>query len=190
LYGLGQIAYKNYLYFDFSYRTDWSSTLPAKNNMYNYYSGNLSWLFSNTFSISNSWFTNGKLRGSIAKVGNDTGPYETQQYYSISQTPLPYPLGNISSQLAFFDFMPEETYSWEIGTNLEFFENKFGLDLTYYWSNAVNQIMNVPLLPSTRYFHYCILLLDRYVEHISINKKQVSSGCRNNQSRMQVWRSS
>jgi len=151
LYGLGQIAYKNYLYFDFSYRTDWSSTLPAKNNMYNYYSGNLSWLFSNTFSISNSWFTNGKLRGSIAKVGNDTGPYETQQYYSISQTPLPYPLGNISSQLAFFDFMPEETYSWEIGTNLEFFENKFGLDLTYYWSNAVNQIMNVPLLPSTGY---------------------------------------
>jgi len=150
LYGLGQLSYKSLVYFDFSVRNDWSSTLPPETNSYLYYAGNLSFMFSNLFATGNV-FSAGKLRGSYAVVGNDTGPYETIQYYSIDQTPLPYPMGNLNSQLAFFDFMPEQTESWEIGTNLDFFNSRLVLDLTYYNSYSRQQIMNVPLLPSTGY---------------------------------------
>ncbi len=35
--GLGQISWQNYLYFDFTVRNDWSSTLPTMNNQNSYF---------------------------------------------------------------------------------------------------------------------------------------------------------
>ncbi len=151
LYGLGQLAYKNFLYFDFTVRNDWSSTLPVGSNSYFYHSENLSFLFADAFNLTSKIFSSGKLRGSYAKVGNDTGPYQTQQYYSISQINVQYPVGSIGSQLAFFNYRPEITHSWELGTNLGFFDERLMFDFTYYESYSKDQIMNVPMLPSTGY---------------------------------------
>ncbi len=149
LYGLGTITYSNYLYLDFTYRNDWSSTLPAESNSYNYYSGNLSWVFTEIFDINPSVLSLGKLRGSYARVGNDTGPYQTQNYYSLWQTEWPYPVGSMSGRLAFADFKPEITTSWEIGTNLGFLKNRINVDFAYYNSLSENQIMDVKLAPSS-----------------------------------------
>ncbi|MBK6285561.1 MAG: TonB-dependent receptor [Draconibacterium sp.] len=139
----------NYLYLDFTYRNDWSSTLPAETNSYGYYSGNLSFLFTEAFHIENSWLSLGKLRGSYAKVGNDTSPYQTINYYSVNQTVRPNPMGSMSSKLAFADFKPEITTSWELGTNLNFLKNRLTLDLAVYSGNSRNQIMDVKLAPSS-----------------------------------------
>lgn len=149
LYGLGTLSYKNFLYFDFTYRNDWSSTLPAESNSYGYYSGNLSFLFTELLNIDTDVLSLGKLRGSYAKVGNDTGPYQTMNYYNVYQTVLPYPIGGMSGQLAFSDFKPEITTSWELGTNLNFMNNLITLDLAYYHSDSRNQIMDVKLAPSS-----------------------------------------
>ncbi len=149
LYGLGTLSYINYLYLDFTYRNDWSSTLPAETNSYGYYSGNLSFLFTEAFHIENSWLSLGKLRGSYAKVGNDTSPYQTINYYSVNQTVRPNPMGSMSSKLAFADFKPEITTSWELGTNLNFLKNRLTLDLAVYSGNSRNQIMDVKLAPSS-----------------------------------------
>jgi len=149
LYGLGTLTYSNYLYLDFTYRNDWSSTLPAESNSYNYYSGNLSLVFTELFDISDKILSLGKLRGSYAKVGNDTGPYQTQNYYSVWQTQWPYPVGSMSGRLAFADFKPEITTSWEIGANLGFLNNRVNVDLAYYNSLSENQIMDVKLAPSS-----------------------------------------
>ena len=151
LYGLGQLAYKNFVYLDFTLRNDWSSTLPVANNSYFYHSENLSFLFADALHLTSKTFSSGKVRGSYARVGNDTGPYQTQQYYSLSQINVPYPVGNVSGQVPFFDYRPEITDSWEVGTNLGFFDERLVLDFTYYWSDSKDQIMNVPLLPSTGY---------------------------------------
>ena len=59
----------------------------------------------------------------------------------------PFPLGNIGG-LAPADLKPELTNSWEMGTNLGFFNNRIELDFTYYVSRTTNQIMNVTI-PST-----------------------------------------
>jgi TonB-linked SusC/RagA family outer membrane protein len=149
LYGLGTITYSNFLYLDVTYRNDWSSTLPAESNSYNYYSGNLSLVFTELFDINPSFLSLGKLRGSYAKVGNDTGPYQTQNYYSVWQTQWPYPVGSMSGRLAFADFKPEITNSWEVGANLGFLKNRVNLDLAYYNSVSENQIMDVKLAPSS-----------------------------------------
>jgi hypothetical protein len=95
--------------------------------------------------------TTGKLRTSYSKVGNDTGPYRTDQYFNVVQSALPYPLGTFSSELASFNLQPEITHSWEVGTNLDFWKGLLILDLTYYINNSYNQLMNVPLPPSSAY---------------------------------------
>ncbi|SHE94004.1 TonB-linked outer membrane protein, SusC/RagA family [Mariniphaga anaerophila] len=150
-YVLGSISFEKFLYLDITARNDWSSTLPLENNSYFYHSENLSFLFTEAFGIKNNILNMGKLRASYAKVGNDTGAYQIDQYYNISQTQTEFPLATISGQLPHFDLKPEETYSWEVGTNLSLFNNRFMIDATYYYSISDNQIMNVDLTPSTGY---------------------------------------
>ncbi len=149
LYGIGTVSFKNYLYFDLTYRNDWSSTLPADNSSYSYYSGNLSFLFTEAFNIQSSVFSKGKIRASIARVGNDAGAYQTTNYYSVGQSSFSYPIGGMSSRLAFQDFKPEITDSWELGTNLSFFKNRVEFDFAYYDGTSKNQIMPVELAPSS-----------------------------------------
>ncbi len=151
LYALGDFSYKNFIYLDFTFRNDWSSTLPLDNNAYQFYSANASFLFSNAFHITSGFFSKGKVRASVARVGNDTGPYQTYNYYSVYQTTFPYPMGGMSGELTFSNFKPEITNSWEVGTNLSFFNNRLDLDLTYYDGKTHNQIMSVELAPSTGY---------------------------------------
>jgi len=50
-YSLGQLSFSDYIYFDFTLRNDWSSTLPLKNNSYFYHSENLSFLFTKALGI-------------------------------------------------------------------------------------------------------------------------------------------
>lgn len=150
-YGLGTVYYKNFIYLDVTARNDWSSTLPLENNSYFYHSENLSFLFTNAFGWSNSVLNTGALRASFAKVGNDTGPYQIDQYYSLQQTQTPYPMAGMSGQLPQFDLRPEETKSWEVGTNLVFFSKRLVIDATYYYSLSDQQIMNVSLASSSGY---------------------------------------
>ena len=150
-YALGDISYKSYLYFDFTFRNDWSSTLPVDNNAYQFYSGNMSFLFTEAFNIHSNFLSKGKVRASVARVGNDTGPFQTYNYYHVSQTTLPYPIGGMSSQLTFDNFKPEITNSWEVGTNLSLLNNRIDVDFTYYNARTHNQIMSVELAPSSGY---------------------------------------
>lgn len=151
LYGLATFSYKNWMYLDLTMRNDWSSALPVQNNSYLYNSANLSFLFTEAFKMNSSVLTTGKLRTSYSKVGNDTGPYRTSQYFNVSQSVLPYPLGTFSSDLASYDLQPEITHSWEVGTNLDFWRGTLVLDLTYYINHSYNQLMDVPLPPSSGY---------------------------------------
>lgn len=150
LYGLGNVSYGDDLYLDLTYRSDWSSTLPLDNNQYNYYSANLSWLFTNTFELP-SFLSNGKLRGSVAQTGNDTGAYQLETVYGVVQSPLPYSMVSIPGGLLTPDLLPEITNTWEIGTELGFFKDRLMVDFTYYESYAKNQIMAVPIPKSTSY---------------------------------------
>lgn len=151
-YGLAQFSYRGFLYFDATLRNDNSSTLPKGNNSYWYHSENMSVLFTKMLGIESNIFNQGKLRGSFAKVGNDTESYRTQSVYNVDQTPtLSYTVGSIPSSLPSSDLKPETSESWEVGTELAFFKNRIQLDFTYYQTKTKNQIMAVPISGSTGY---------------------------------------
>ncbi|MUP46735.1 SusC/RagA family TonB-linked outer membrane protein [Gramella sp. BOM4] len=146
LYGDLMLSYDDMLFLNITGRNDWTSTLPLDNNSFFYPSVNLGYVFTESFDPGD-WFTFGKLRASWAQVGKDTDPYLIGQTYS---SPGIYPL---NGQVGFSRFdrfgdlelKPEETTSIEVGADLRFFENRLGLDITWYKSNSKDQIIPVPV---------------------------------------------
>src|SRR5690606_33667010 len=82
-YGMASFGYKDMVYLEVTARNDWSSTLPADNNSFFYPSASLSVLLSEMVSMS-SWVSLLKVRGGYAQVGNDVGPYQLSQYFSVT----------------------------------------------------------------------------------------------------------
>ncbi len=143
LYGLATLGFKNFLFLEITGRNDWSSTLPKKNWSYFYPSAGLTWVISDMIDMP-AFMPFAKLRASYAYVGNDTDPYMLNLTYSFGAG------GNLgyahkSSTLPAKDLKPEITRSIEFGGNVAFFENRLGLDFTWYKTNSYNQLIRVPL---------------------------------------------
>lgn len=154
-YGDLMVDYKNFLFLNITGRNDISSTLPTENNSFFYPSVNLGYAFSENFDMP-SWFTFGKLRASWAEVGKDTNPHILGAFFvSPSVFPLNGQVGfSKSSQFGDPALRPEQTTAIEFGTQLAFFNNKLNLDVTYYKSNSVDQIIPVPISDATGFSSY------------------------------------
>ncbi|WP_237275459.1 SusC/RagA family TonB-linked outer membrane protein [Tenacibaculum ovolyticum] len=150
LYGTLGVSYDNKVFVDITVRNDWSSTLPEKNNSYFYPSASVSLLMNEIFEMPAA-FSFFKIRGSLAKVGNDTSPYNLKTPYSY-QTPY---AGNKtlsrSTILLNENLKPEMSTSFEVGTDLRMFNGAVGVDFTYYKSSSENQIMTVPITNTVGY---------------------------------------
>ena len=135
LYGFGNLGFKNALFVDLTYRSDWSSTLPVENNRYDYYSAGLSAIISDFITMP-SFIDFLKLRGSLAEVGNDTNPYSLERLANLESG------GFISLQTTApaSDLRPEKTTSFELGFDTTFFNQRVNLDFTYYKSNSIDQL--------------------------------------------------
>ena len=135
LYGFGNLGFKNALFVDLTYRSDWSSTLPVENNRYDYYSAGLSAVISDFITMP-SFIDFLKLRGSLAEVGNDTNPYSLERLANLESG------GFISLQTTApaSDLGPEKTTSFELGFDTTFFNQRVNLDFTYYKSNSIDQL--------------------------------------------------
>ena len=122
-------------------RNDWSSTLPKKKNQsfrYPSFSGSL--IFSELFEASDI-FSYGKLRASWAEVGKDAPAYQTNSYLGPVEGTIGGGYKN-SWTLGNPNLVPEKTQSFEVGTDLKFFRNKFGVEFTYYSNKSVDQILS------------------------------------------------
>ncbi len=154
-YGDLMVDYKNFLFLNVTGRNDISSTLPTDNNSFFYPSVNLGYVFSENFELP-SWITFGKLRASWAQVGKDTNPHILgATFVSPSVFPLNGQVG-FSKNSVFGDpnLRPELTTSIEFGTQMAFFNNRANLDVTYYKSNAKDQIIPVPISDATGFSSY------------------------------------
>lgn len=146
VYASASLGWNDLLFLDGTIRVDKSSTLPAKNNTYTYPSVTGSFLFSQLEGLKNvDWLSFGKVRLGWAKVGNDTDPYQLGKVYEVRQAISGNPAYNLPSILNNAELKPEMTSSFETGINLQFFNNRLGLDVTYYNNNSVNQIIAVPI---------------------------------------------
>ena len=146
VFGSVQVSLHDYLYFDVTARNDWSSTLPAPHS-YFYPSLGLTTVLSDIVELPN--FINfAKLRGSYTRVGNDAAPYLLTQTYSFSQGGTGGFINRDGTQ-AIGDLKPELTTSLEFGFDGRFFDNRLGLDVTFYKTNSVNQVLSLPLAPAS-----------------------------------------
>ncbi|MDN5200726.1 SusC/RagA family TonB-linked outer membrane protein [Fulvivirgaceae bacterium BMA10] len=147
LFGFGQISYKEFLFLDLTARQDWSSTLPSDNNSYFYPSVSSSFVLTEAFNIDSDVLTFAKLRTSWAQVGGDTDPFRLNFTYSLTgRQHLGQALGAISGTvLPNPNLKPERTNSYEIGTDIRLFNDKIGLDLTYYNQVTNDLIMALPV---------------------------------------------
>ncbi|WP_206684038.1 SusC/RagA family TonB-linked outer membrane protein [Pontibacter beigongshangensis] len=147
LYGLATFSYQDKVFIDVTGRNDWSSTLPAQNNSFFYPSISSSFILSDLFELPRQ-VAYAKLRLSAAKVGNDTHPYRTRKYYGQSDFAGS---GAVPTTLHNVDFKPELTTSYEAGLEYRLFQGRLGMDITLYRSFTDNQILEIPLDPTTGY---------------------------------------
>lgn len=144
--------YKNFLYLNLTARNDWTSTLPKGNNSFFYPSASLSFVFNDVLNLPTQ-LSYGKLRAAWGQVGKDTEPYRTAATYAKADAfPLNNRVGYVRSGAKGSNLLvPEMTTTLEFGTELKFFENRLGVDLTWYKANSKDQILAVPVSNATGY---------------------------------------
>jgi len=151
VFGSVSLGYKNFLYLDLTGRRDKASTLPIDNNTFFYPSVSTSFVFSSIMDA--DWLTLGKLRLNYAEVGNFgraqalATPVLLNEDGAFGSTNL----ATQSSTLRNPDLKPETTTSYEAGLEMAFVRNRFGLDLAWYKTNSVDQILDVAVSTSTGY---------------------------------------
>ena len=172
-YGTGSIGFKNAYFLDFSGRNDWSSTLSLKNNSFFYPSVNAAVVLTDLMKLPAS-ISFAKLRLSAAQAGNDTEPYKNRRYYTATEfagsAVVPTILPN-------YNLKPEISTSYELGLDLRLLKSRLNFDLTVYENRTKNQILDVPLDPTTGYTRAVLnsgLVRNRGVEVI-VNAKPIRS---------------
>lgn len=161
LYGVLNLGWRDQVFLELTARNDWLSSLtypkyilPGKNNYSVFYpSANASWVFSDTFRKSlPEWFSFGKLRASLARVGMGTAAYATTKgwgVYKQGSIYLPDKSGSVLSATSNLgtafnpDLKPEIQQSIELGLDVRFFNERLNVDFAYYKTNTYNQIMSV-----------------------------------------------
>lgn len=153
LYASADIAYKDMLYLQATWRGDWSSALTYSNgtgnNFYDYPAVSLSWIFTETFKNSfPSWITYGKLRANIAALGGDTDPFRINPGFAFNGYSLAngatVPLSTYSSSSVLQpNLKPQRKVSKEFGLEMRFLDNRVGLDVSVYQDNTKNQLLDI-----------------------------------------------
>ncbi len=156
------LAYKNFLFLGLTARNDWSSTLPSGKNSFFYPSANASFVFSELLN-NPQVFTYGKVRASVAQVGNDAPPYILRTVYKSGEvedgyenSKVVFPLNNVAGYtlddvIGNPNIRPEITTSVEFGLELGFFRDRLALEATYYNNESRDQILTVPVAATSGY---------------------------------------
>lgn len=158
-YGQISLDWKDFLYLEATGRADESSTLSKSKSTYFYPSVNATFIFTDAFHIDSKILTYGKLRANISRVGTDAPPYQlantfVKGSYGNNVANFTFPDGAIagftlSSTIAPNLLTPEFVTSYEIGTNMGFWNNRASLDATVYNTISTSQIFSVGIPPST-----------------------------------------
>ena len=137
-----QLGWRSKVYLDATYRVDWTSTLWTAGGI-TYPTVGLSGIITELLPfMKSSFFPYWKVRASYSEVGNAPEPSE-------------YPLdprerlvmGRIVTMNRRINkgLDPERTKSFELGTNIHFFDSKLQIDATWYKSDTYNQFYTARL---------------------------------------------
>jgi iron complex outermembrane receptor protein len=160
-YVYGDLTYKDMLTLTLSHRTDFSSTLAYADGSgdwsYSYPAAGLAWTFTETFSSLPNWLSFGKLRGNFGITGGDTDPWTINSTGAYRKADSEYlsPNGLVNYYNFVDNTLPnkklknKEAREWEVGADLQFFDNRIGLDVAYYDKIARNEIFKLAAAPES-----------------------------------------
>ncbi len=157
LYGSVGFSWKNKVFLDLTGRNDWSSalTLPKdlkafgkELNSYFYSSVAASAILSDLVNLPKV-ISFAKLRASFAQVGNDTDPFTFTQSYFRSDPFGAAQVYSETSRLSNLNLKPEISSAFEVGADIRFLKNRIGLDVTFYQSKTINQILFLQISPTS-----------------------------------------
>jgi hypothetical protein len=164
-FGNLSLSYKDMLFLNASVRNDIVSSMPADNRSFTYPTVSLGWIFTELDNFRNDVLTFGKLRASYAEVGQ-AGDY-TETYYVTPEygggfsngTPIMYPVQGVTAYTLYSyvydpNLRPQNTKSYELGTDLTFFNGIASLNYTYSRQNVVDQIFSIPVAGSSGAEYY------------------------------------
>jgi len=141
-FGRTTLNYKDYAYLTVTGRNDRTSTIPEERQSFFYPSVSGSFVFTDVpvFKGLQKIFTSGKLRAAYAQVGKDARPYAyTPSLENKLTTGGGYGYGFTGPNPG---LKPEFATSYEFGTELSFFKDRLGLDVTVYRKETTDQIVN------------------------------------------------
>lgn len=154
LYGEFTAGWDNKLFLTLTGRRDHTSVFTQGLNDFFYPSYTLSAIVSDMVTLP-TWWTYAKVRGSYAEIGKDTDPYRNNTYYgSYVLTSTSQVLWTRSASSGDRMLKPERTYTFEVGTELRFLQDRLTLDVTYYKLNSKDQIIPVLVSPATGFTSY------------------------------------
>lgn len=159
LYGIfGELglSYKDFAFLTATVRNDHSSTLPAANNSYYYPALSGSFIFTQAFNMPKNILNFGKIRANIATVGNDAEPYQVLTAYNIGRSYVngtAYSLASLPEKLNNINLKPEFTTETEVGTELQFFNNRINIDAAYFYRKSTGLIVSRRIPASTGFYN-------------------------------------
>ena len=145
VFGDLRMEYKDKLFLSITGRNDWVSIMPPDNRSFFYPSVSLSYLFQDLIDPEQKFLTFGKLRTSWAQVGKGPNFGQVGQYF-IKDPAFPFSGAGgyrASKQLGDTDLVPERNNTFELGTDLRFWNNRIRLDYSYYNTKVTDQIFPV-----------------------------------------------
>lgn len=149
--GSATVGYGDYIYLTATARNDWFSTLNPETNSILYPSIGGTLVFSELLNLpSNHAISFGKFRASWAQVGGDTDPYRLALTYGLGQGHLGQPSANIQqSSIPNPLLKPLTSTEIELGFDMRFINNRFGVDFTWYSQKTTDDILNASIASSS-----------------------------------------
>ncbi|MEJ7735817.1 MAG: SusC/RagA family TonB-linked outer membrane protein [Chitinophagaceae bacterium] len=161
VYAAAELSYMGFIYVNGTVRNDWFSTLSPENRSILYPSVTTSFVFSEALRGSiPEWISFGKIRAAYAEVGSDTDvpPYSNTLFYAINPALFPnssgvaQPIGGINaSTIPNPDLRPMRVTEKEVGLELKLFNNKLGLEFSYYDKLSADQILQAQTSDASGY---------------------------------------
>lgn len=136
-----ELNYHDFLILNVTGRNDWSSTLPTANRSYFYPSAGVTFNFTDLPVLSGKTgvLNFGKIRASYARVGLPAPVYKVQARLTSQTTTGGGFIYDFYGDNP--DLKPEQTKSFEVGTELSFFKDRLTFDFSYYEKGMYNQIV-------------------------------------------------
>ena len=153
-FGNVTLNYKSVLNLELNGRNDWNSTLPIGNQSFFYPGVNLGFVYSELFESVKKIIPYGKFRVSVGQTGNGAGVYQVYPvFYQPGRFPLPSATNafTVGNRIGNPELTNELTSEIEIGTDMRFWQNRVGIDLTFYNKTINDLIFDVKLAPTSGY---------------------------------------